>query len=53
MDVCHLKNAELEPKFQRCKGRVVLRRDIVKNDSGSYAVFTEQGSQLRKWLLQE
>ena len=26
------------------KGRVVLRGDIVKDDSGSYAVFTEQGS---------
>ena len=43
MDICHLKNAELEtkaPKIQRssCRG------DIVKYDSGSYAVFTEQGS---------
>ena len=26
------------------KGRVVLRGDIVEDDSGSYAVFTEQGS---------
>ena len=26
------------------KGRVVLRGDIVKDDSGSYAVLTEQGS---------
>ena len=26
------------------KVRVVLRGDIVKDDSGSYAVFTEQGS---------
>ena len=26
------------------KGRVVIRGDIVKDDSGSYAVFTEQGS---------
>ena len=26
------------------KGRVVLRGDIVKDDSGSYAAFTEQGS---------
>ena len=38
------QNSELEPKFQTYKGRVVLRGDIVKNDSGSYAVFTEQGS---------
>ena len=44
MDICHLKNAELEAKHQKHKGRVVLRGDIVKDDSGSYAVFTEQGS---------
>ena len=44
MDICHLKNAELETKHQKYKGRVLLRGDIVKNDSGSYAVFTEQGS---------
>ena len=44
MDICHLKNAELEAKHQKYKGRVVLRGDIVKYDSGSYAVFTEQGS---------
>ena len=42
MDICHLKNAELEAKHQKYKGRVVLRG--VKDDSGSYAVFTEQGS---------
>ena len=44
MDICHLKNAELEAKHQKSKCRVVLRGDIVKDDSGSYAVFTEQGS---------
>ena len=44
MDLCHLKNSELEPQFQKYKGRVVLRGDIVKDDSGSYAVFTEQRS---------
>ena len=43
MDICHLKNVELETKHQKYKGRVVLRGDIVKEDSGSYAVFTEQG----------
>ena len=43
-DICHLKNAELEPEYQKYKGRVVLRGDIVKDDSGSCAVFTEQGS---------
>ena len=42
MDNCQLKNAELETKHQKCKGRVVLGGDIVKDDSGSYAVFTEQ-----------
>ena len=42
MDICHLKNAELEAKHQKYKGRV--RGDIVKDDSGSYAVFTEQGT---------
>ena len=36
MDICHLKNSEVEPKFE--KG------DIVKDDSGSHPVFTEQGS---------
>ena len=44
MDICHLKNAELDAKHQKYKGRVVLRGDIVKDNSGSYAVFTEQGS---------
>ena len=44
MDTCHLKNAELETKHQKYKGRVVLRGDIVKDNSGSHAVFTEQGS---------
>ena len=43
-DLCHLKNSELELQFQKYKGRVVLRGDIVKDDSGSCAVFTEQGS---------
>ena len=31
MDICHLKNAELETKHQKYKGRVVLRGDIVKD----------------------
>ena len=44
MYICHLKNAELETKYQKYKGRVVLRGDIVKDDSGFHAVFTEQGS---------
>ena len=44
MDICHLKNAELEAKHQKYKGRVVLRGDIVKDNSCSFAVFTEQRS---------
>ena len=44
MDICHMKNAELEAMHQKCQGRVVFRVDIVKDDSGSHAVFTEQGS---------
>ena len=42
---CHLKNAELEPKLQKqIKGIVVLCGDVVKDDSGAYAVFTEHCS---------
>ena len=44
MDIRHSKNAELEAKHQKYKGRIVFRGDIVKYDSGSYAVFTEQES---------
>ena len=45
MDICHLKNAELEAKHQKYKGRVVLRGDIVKDDSGSYAVLLNKDLQ--------
>ena len=44
MDICHLKNAELEPELQKYIGRIVLRGDIVTDDSGAYEVSTEQGS---------
>ena len=44
MDIWYLKNAELEKKHQKYQGRVILRGDIVKDDSGSCAVLTEQGS---------
>ena len=30
MDTCHLKNAELEAKHKKYKGRVVLLGDIVQ-----------------------
>ena len=38
------KKEELEPKCYKYKGRIVLRGDMVKADSGSCAVFTAQGS---------
>ena len=44
MEICHLKNAELEPKYPKYKGQVVLRGDSVKDDAGSNAVFTEGSS---------
>ena len=45
MDICHLRTAELEPKYQKVqKGRVVLRGDIGEDDPGACAAFTEQGS---------
>ena len=44
MDCCLLKNPELEPQNQKYQGRVVLRGDIVKDDSGSYEESTKQGS---------
>ena len=42
MDLCHLKNSAEIPK--KYLGRVVLRGDIVKDDSGCFAVFAKQGS---------
>ena len=44
LNICHAKKAELESKLQTYEGRVVLRGDTVKDDSGAYAAFTEQGS---------
>ena len=43
-DMCRLKNAALEPTLQKYNGRVLLREGIVKDDSGTYEVLTEQGS---------
>ena len=45
MDICHLKNSEMEHQYQKYKGTVVLRGDIVKDDSGSYAVVAEHQRQ--------
>ena len=47
MKLCHLKNAELEPQFQRYRRRVVLHGDIVKEDSGPHTLFTEGPSLFR------
>ena len=44
MALCHLKHAELTKYLQKCKERVVLGRDTVKDDDGYKAVFTEQGA---------
>ena len=50
MDLCHLRNSGVGTSiFKSTKGRVVLRGDIVKDDSGeddsgAYAVFIEPGS---------
>ena len=52
MDICHLKNAEVEPKHQKYTGRVVFRGDMVKDDSGAYAVFSQnKDREPRKRLL--
>ena len=45
MDLCHLRRMpNWRQSTKHYKGRVVLRGDIAKDDSGSYAIFTEQGS---------
>ena len=44
MDICHEKNTKLEAKHQKYKGRVVLRSEIVKDDSAACAIITEHGS---------
>ena len=45
MNTYHFKKTRSwNPNYRGIQGRVVLRGDIVKDDSGAYAVFTEQGS---------
>ena len=51
MVICHLKNAELEAKYQKYKGRVVFRSDIVKDNSDFHAVFTEQESSISRMTV--
>ena len=43
-DICHLKMRSENQKNQKYKRSLVLRGNIVKDDSGACAVFTEQGS---------
>ena len=43
MDIFQLKNAELEHETPEIKVELYFRGNIVKDDSDSYAVFTEQG----------
>ena len=44
MDICHFRMPNWKQSNKNTKGRIVVRSDIVEDDSGSYAVFTEQGS---------
>ena len=44
MDLCHVKNSQLDEKEHKYKGRVVFRGDQVKDETGCFAVFSEQGT---------
>ncbi len=50
MELCHLKHSEQSEEFRKdlkftgYKGRVVFRGDKVRDESGFYAVFTEQST---------
>ena len=44
MDLCHEKHSELPIHMRSYKGRVVFRGDQVRDESGYYAVFSEQGT---------
>jgi hypothetical protein len=44
MDSCHEKHSELEAHLRKYKGRVVFRGDQVRDETGFYAVFSEQGT---------
>ena len=58
IDMCHIKNAELESKISKINRQSRAPRwHIVKDGSGAYAVFTERGSSasqmtaVKKWML--
>ena len=44
MELCHLNHEELQSSVQKYNGRVVFRGDKVKDETGFYAVFIEQGA---------
>ena len=46
IDLCHLKQAELDKHLQKETGRVVLLGDIAKDDKINQAVFTERGQSI-------
>ena len=53
MDFCHLKNCELEKKLQKYDGKVVLRVDTVKNDSGFTLYWRSKVLQRHTWRRQK
>ena len=44
MELRHVKNAEVRSADPNYKGRLVFRGDTVKDETGYYAVFSEQGT---------
>jgi hypothetical protein len=44
MDLCFVKHSEMSIEFHKYKGRCVFRGDQVRDESGFYAVFSEQGT---------
>ena len=44
MDLGDLKHTKLAEHLQQLKGRVVLRGDNVKDGTGGYVLFTDQGA---------
>ena len=44
MTLCHIKHAELASIYHVYKGRIEFRGDIIKDETGTLAVFSEQGT---------
>ena len=44
MDLCHLKKIGVEAKISKVEAELYSEVTFVKDDSGSYSIFTEQGS---------